>query len=102
MSRSSSHPKEESFNFRVPGELKVAFKAATDAADRPAAQVLRELMRAYVEERQQPEPGHDAWFRAQVEEGLRDERPSVPHEQVVRDMRALLHARIARAAKGAR
>lgn len=27
--------------------------------------------------------GHDAWFRAKVEEALADERPAIPHEQVV-------------------
>ncbi|RXF75459.1 hypothetical protein [Hansschlegelia zhihuaiae] len=41
--------KLDSFNFRVEPELKAAFTAATEAADRPAAQVLREFMRGYVE-----------------------------------------------------
>jgi DNA-damage-inducible protein J len=26
--------------------------------------------------------GHDAWFRAKVQEALDDSRPTVPHEQV--------------------
>lgn len=49
MPRLSQHPKEESFNFRVDPTLKAAFQRATEAADKPAAQVLRDFMRAYVE-----------------------------------------------------
>jgi Protein of unknown function (DUF3018) len=49
MPRLSQHPKEESFNFRVDPALKSAFQAATEAEDKPAAQVLRDFMRSYVE-----------------------------------------------------
>jgi hypothetical protein len=49
MPRLSQHPKEESFNFRVDPKLKVEFQTATEAEDKPAAQVLRDFMRAYVE-----------------------------------------------------
>lgn len=49
MPRRSQDPKEESFNFRVDPTLKGAFQAATEAEDKPAAQVLRDLIRAYVE-----------------------------------------------------
>jgi predicted transcriptional regulator len=49
MPRLSQHPKEESFNFRVDPTLKADFQRATEAADKPAAQVLRDFMRAYVE-----------------------------------------------------
>ena len=51
MPRTSAHPKVESFNFRVDPELKAAFAAATAAEDKPAGQVLRDFMRAYVERR---------------------------------------------------
>lgn len=51
MSRTSAHPKVESFNFRVDPELKAAFTAAVAVEDRPAGQVLRDFMRAYVERR---------------------------------------------------
>ena len=51
MPRTSRNPKDETFNFRVDPELKEAFSTATEAADKPAAQVLREFMRAYVEAR---------------------------------------------------
>jgi hypothetical protein len=48
MPRTSQFPKAETFNFRIDPTLKAAFVAATEAADKPAAQVLRDFMRAYV------------------------------------------------------
>ena len=53
MPRASQHPKDESFNFRVDPKLKAAFQSATEADDKPAAQVLRDFMRAYVERHRQ-------------------------------------------------
>jgi len=44
--RTSTHPKVESFNFRVEPELKAAFTATTAKKDRLAGQVLRDLIRA--------------------------------------------------------
>ncbi|POF61167.1 hypothetical protein KMAL_32140 [Novacetimonas maltaceti] len=46
MPRNSSHPKVEIFNFRIDPALKAAFTAATSADERPAADVLRDFMRA--------------------------------------------------------
>lgn len=51
MPRVSQHPKAETFNFRIDPALKAAFTHATQAEDKPAAQVLRDFMRAYVERR---------------------------------------------------
>jgi hypothetical protein len=48
MPRINAHPKVESFNFRVDPALKAAFTAATATEDKPAGQVLRDFMRAYV------------------------------------------------------
>jgi hypothetical protein len=48
MPRQSRQRKIASFNFRVNADLKAAFTAATEAEDKPAAQVLRDFMRAYV------------------------------------------------------
>lgn len=53
MPRASQHPKDESFNFRIDPKLKAAFQSATEAEDKPAAQVLRDFMRAYVERHRQ-------------------------------------------------
>jgi hypothetical protein len=33
---------------------------------------------------------YDVWFRAQVEEGLRSEGPFIPHDEVMRRIRAIL------------
>lgn len=52
MPRTSQHPKESSFNFRIDPALKAAFSQATEAEDKPAAQVLRDFMRAYVKQRE--------------------------------------------------
>ena len=48
MPRASQYPKETSFNLRIDPALKAAFTAATEAEDKPAAQVIRDFMRAYV------------------------------------------------------
>jgi len=52
MPRTTQHPKETSFNLRIDATLKAAFTDATKAEDKPAAQVVREFMRAYVKVRQ--------------------------------------------------
>ena len=52
MPRASQHPKETSFNLRIDPALKAAFTAATEAEDKPAAQVIRDFMRAYVKRRE--------------------------------------------------
>lgn len=33
---------------------------------------------------------HDAWFRAKVQEALADDRPAVPHQQVMDEAQALI------------
>lgn len=53
MPRITQHPKESTFNFRIDADLKAAFTAATEADDKPAAQVLRDFMRSYVKRRKQ-------------------------------------------------
>jgi hypothetical protein len=52
MPRTSQNPKFSSFNFRIDPALKAAFTQATEAEDKPAAQVLRTFMRAYVKHRE--------------------------------------------------
>lgn len=52
MPRTSQHPKGETFNFRIDPALKAAFTAATEADDKPAAQVLRDFMRVYVKQKE--------------------------------------------------
>lgn len=74
----------------VDAELRDQFMAEAEAADQPAAQVLGELMREFIERKRQARE-HDAWFRAEVEQGLREaDDPStvlVEHEDVVEGWR---------------
>lgn len=39
---------------------------------------------------QEEADAYDKWFREQVEEGLREKGPLIPHEQVMAEARALL------------
>lgn len=48
MPRTSQTPKDTSFNLRIDPVLKAAFTKATEAEDKPAAQVIRDFMRSYV------------------------------------------------------
>lgn len=52
MARTTQHPKDTSFNLRLDPALKASFLAAAEAEDKPAAQVLRDFMRAYVKHRE--------------------------------------------------
>jgi hypothetical protein len=45
----AGHPKGDTFNFRIGPALKAAFTQAAESEDRPAAQLLRDFRRAYVE-----------------------------------------------------
>ncbi len=49
MSRARSQARDETFNFRVDPTLKADFQAAARAQHRPAAQVIRDFMRDYVQ-----------------------------------------------------
>jgi DNA-damage-inducible protein J len=36
---------------------------------------------------------HSAWFRAKVQEALADTRPTIPHQQVMDDVQALIDSK---------
>lgn len=76
---------DSTFTFRLDEELKAAFAETAKAQDRTAAQLLRVLMRDAVR-RQQEAREHGAWFRGEVEQGLREaDDPAVyriSHEDV--------------------
>lgn len=61
---------DATFTFRVDETLKRRFAEAARAQDRSGAQLLRDFMRAYVEERAPEAPGHEAWFRQEVRRGI--------------------------------
>lgn len=64
-------PKETLFTLKLEPELHSAFMAEAQAAHRPASQVVRELMRGFIQ-RQQEAREHEVWFRAEVEQGMRE------------------------------
>jgi predicted transcriptional regulator len=60
--------KEAVFTMKLEPELRDAFMAEAQASHRPASQVLRELMREFVE-RQRAAREHDDYFRRKVDAG---------------------------------
>lgn len=59
-------PKEAVFTMKIEPELRDAFMSEAAAAHRPASQLVRELMRAFIQ-RQQDAREHDAFLRRKVE-----------------------------------
>ena len=57
--------KEAVFTMKLEAELRAEFMAATEAAHRPASQVLRELMREFVQ-RQRDAKEYDEFVRRKV------------------------------------
>ena len=57
--------KDAVFTMKLEPELRADFMAATEAAHRPASQVLRELMREFVQ-RQRETKEYDEFLRAKV------------------------------------
>jgi len=89
MPRTSQHPKETSFNLRIDPALKAAFTAATEAEDKPAAQVVRDFMRAYVKQRERR--AFEAEAKRQsllIAQAARD--PESDEAQVMREIEAEL------------
>lgn len=80
--------KDALFTVKVEADLRAAFIAEAEALHRPAAQLIRDDMRDVIAQRR-AEREHDAWFRAQVEEGVRQaDDPTVkriPDEQITDD-----------------
>lgn len=58
--------KEAVFTMKLEPELRDAFMAEAEASHRPASQVVRELMREFVE-RQRQAREYDAFLRAKVD-----------------------------------
>lgn len=65
--------KEAVFTMKLEPELRADFMAEVAAAHRPASQVLRELMRDYVQ-RQRGARAHEEFLRAKVEAARADVR----------------------------
>ena len=60
--------KEAVFTMKLEPELRAEFMAEAAAEDRPASQVMRELMRGYIEQRRRARDDDD-YLRRKVEAG---------------------------------
>lgn len=58
-------PKEAVFTMKLEPELRAEFMAEAAAADRPASQILRGMMREYIQ-RQRHARDHEAFLRKKV------------------------------------
>lgn len=89
MPRTSQHPKETSFNLRIDPVLKAAFTKATEAEDKPAAQVVRDFMRAYVKQRERRAFEAEA-RRHSLEAAARARDPGSDESAVMREIESEL------------
>ena len=63
--------KDAVFTMKLESELHDKIMEEAAKAHRPASQVVRELMREFVHKKEE-EREYDKWFRAEVEEGIRE------------------------------
>jgi predicted transcriptional regulator len=59
--------KEAVFTMKLEPELRDAFMAEALEADRPASQIMRELMRDYLLRREEEKRGYDEFLRRKIE-----------------------------------
>jgi predicted transcriptional regulator len=78
--------KDAVFTMKLESELRDQFLAAAEAMDRPASQIVREFMREFIQ-RQHETREHDAWFRSEVEQAMREaDDPTtvrIPNEDIM-------------------
>jgi predicted transcriptional regulator len=65
--------KEAVFTMKLEPELRDSFMAEAAAAHRPASQIVRDLMREYVQ-RQQGARDYEVWSRRKIERGRAEAR----------------------------
>ena len=73
MAQAIEGPRESTLNLRIDATLKSEFAAAVEAEDRPAAEVLRMLMRRYVEEARRRRFAAEARRQSQLIDASEDE-----------------------------
>ena len=82
--------KEAVFTLKLEADLRDAFMKEAEESHRPASQIVREFMRDFVK-KQQEARDYDEWFRADVEQALREaDDPNTKwftHEEVQERMR---------------
>lgn len=87
--------KEAVFTMKLESELRTEFMAEAEAAHRPASQILRELMREFVQ-RQREAREYDDFLRRKVEAGRASMRAGLgqPNDEVETEF-AARRARVA-------
>jgi predicted transcriptional regulator len=90
--------KEAVFTMKLEPELRAEFMAEAEAVHRPASQVLRELMREFVQ-RQREAREYDEFLSRKVEAGRASMRAGVGHSND--EVEAIFAARRAAVAKSA-
>jgi len=92
-------PKEAVFTLKLETELRDKFMAEAEAMDRPASQVMREMMREFIHKKEE-EREYEKWFLAEVEEAVREaDDPHtewIPHDEVMARVRAAIEDEIAK------
>lgn len=75
--------KEAVFTMKLEPQLRADFMAAAASEDRPASQVVRELMRTYIEQRQAAR-AYDEYLRSKVDAARVSMRAGqgIPNEEV--------------------
>jgi len=64
--------KEAVFTMKLELELRDAFMAAAKRSDRPASQLMREMMRDFIEAHPEPDEAYWEFVRRKVERSRRD------------------------------
>jgi hypothetical protein len=73
MAQAAERTRETTLNLRIDAALKAEFTAVVEAEDRPAAEVLRGLMRGYVEDWQRRRFAAEARRQSQLIADAEDE-----------------------------
>ncbi len=78
-------PKQAAFTVELEPDLRDALIAEAEVIDRPPAHIVRDLIDDFVRQ-QRDAREHDTWFRAEVEQALREaDDPTVkliPNEEI--------------------
>ena len=83
--------KEAVFTMKLEPELRADFMAEVAGEDRPASQVMRELMRSYIEQRRQARE-YDEYLRRKVEDADGEEHKVTPLIETKRGIGYMIRA----------
>ena len=85
--------KQAVFTMKLEPNLRDEFMAAAEETHRPASQLVRDFMRNFVQQQRQLRE-YDAWFRDQVQASIDDKSQTIPHKEVMTEMKSRIDARL--------